>query len=532
MFMARIMTPVGTSLDATDRAFRAAEGFLSTRPEVERTFGVIGGFGGGEVNTGMMFITLKNAGDRPRDPQTGKRLTQQQLMDVVRRGWNAIPGIRAVLQDPSQAGFSASRGGGFPVELTVRGRDWNGLAGYSSQIMEAMRASGQMTDVDSDYQVGMPEVQIVPDRNKAADLGVSMAAIGDTIRAAIGGIRSGKFKDKGRRYDIRVRLLAQQRERPEDIGKLFVAHGRRPARAPGRPRHHRAAAHLAGHHAQGPAARDHDLRERGPRRVAGRTRSPARRSCRAGILPEGYSAVPSGSTQAFQESFNSLGFAFVLGIIVAYMVLAAQFNAFTHPFTVLLALPFSVSGALLVLWLGGQSMNVYSMLGMILLMGIAKKNSIMLVDFTNQLREQGHERHEALLQACPIRLRPILMTSFATIAGALPAALALGPGAETQRSMALTWWAGWPISTLFTPVRGARGLQRHRRRRVLERRAAQARRALPRRHRVGLGAKPRGPAAPGLAGLRQVRQRGKVSMAPLGATGVVGSSRRNRAALW
>ena len=449
MFMARIMTPVGTSLDATDRAFRSAEAFLNTRPEVERTFGVIGGFGGGEVNTGMMFITLKNAGDRPRDPQTGKRLTQQQLMDVVRRGWSAIPGVRAVLQDPSQQGFSASRGGGFPVELTVRGRDWTGLAGYSNQIMEAMRASGQMTDVDSDYQVGMPEVQIVPDRNKAADLGVSMAAIGDTIGAAIGGIRSGKFKDKGRRYDIRVRLLAQQRERPEDIGKLFVrtASGQlvrladlvtivqQPTLQAITRKDRQRAITIFANVAPGVSQAD---------AIAGAQK------ISASILPEGYSAVPSGSTQAFQESFNSLGFAFVLGIIVAYMVLAAQFNAFTHPFTVLLALPFSVSGALLVLWLGGQSMNVYSMLGMILLMGIAKKNSIMLVDFTNQLRDQGHERHEALLQACPIRLRPILMTSFATIAGALPAALALGPGAETQRSMALTLVGGMAISTLFT----------------------------------------------------------------------------------
>jgi HAE1 family hydrophobic/amphiphilic exporter-1 len=449
MFMARIMTPVGTSLDATDRAFRAAEAFLATRPEVQRTFGVIGGFGGGEVNTGMMFITLKEAGDRPRDPQTGKRLTQQQLMDVVRRGWNAIPGIRAVLQDPSQGGFSASRGGGFPVELTVRGRDWNGLARYSNQIMEAMRASGQMTDVDSDYQVGMPEVQIVPDRNKAADLGVSMAAIGDTIGAAVGGIRSGKFKDKGRRYDIRVRLLAQQRERPEDIGKLFVrtASGQlvrmadlvtivqQPTLQAITRKDRQRAITIFANVAPGVSQADAIT---GAQKIS------------ATILPEGYSAIPSGSTQAFQESFNSLGFAFILGIVVAYMVLAAQFNAFTHPFTVLLALPFSVSGALLVLWLGGQSMNVYSMLGMILLMGIAKKNSIMLVDFTNQLREQGHERHEALLQACPIRLRPILMTSFATIAGALPAALALGPGAETQRSMALTLVGGMAISTLFT----------------------------------------------------------------------------------
>jgi multidrug efflux pump subunit AcrB len=139
-----------------------------------------------------------------------------------------------------------------------------------------------------------------------------------------------------------------------------------------------------------------------------------------------------------------------MGIVVAYMVLAAQFNAFTHPFTVLLALPFSISGALLMLWVSGQTMNVYSMLGLILLMGIAKKNSIMLVDFTNQIRARGVERHAALLQACPIRLRPILMTSIATIAGAMPAAFAIGPGAETQRPMALALVGGMAVSTFLT----------------------------------------------------------------------------------
>jgi HAE1 family hydrophobic/amphiphilic exporter-1 len=134
------------------------------------------------------------------------------------------------------------------------------------------------------------------------------------------------------------------------------------------------------------------------------------------------------------------------------MVLAAQFNAFTHPFTVLLALPFSVSGALLALVLSGQSMNVYSMLGLILLMGIAKKNSILLVDFTNQVRARrpGASGREALLEACPVRLRPILMTSFATIAGAIPPALALGPGAELQRPMAIALVGGMAVSTFLT----------------------------------------------------------------------------------
>src|SRR5512136_2735800 len=140
----------------------------------------------------------------------------------------------------------------------------------------------------------------------------------------------------------------------------------------------------------------------------------------------------------------------VLGLMVAYLVLASQFNAFSHPFTVLLALPFSISGALIALWIAGQSLNVYSMLGLILLMGIAKKNSIMLVDFTNQIRDRGADRHRALLEACPIRLRPILMTSVATIAGALPPALALGPGAEVQRPMALALVGGMVVSTALT----------------------------------------------------------------------------------
>src|SRR5678815_853087 len=132
------------------------------------------------------------------------------------------------------------------------------------------------------------------------------------------------------------------------------------------------------------------------------------------------------------------------------MVLATQFNAFTHPFTVLLALPFSISGALIMLWIFGQSLNVYSMLGLILLMGIAKKNSIMLVDFTNQIRDRGVERHAAIMQACPIRLRPILMTSASTIAGAIPPALALGAGAETQRPMAIALIGGMLVSTALT----------------------------------------------------------------------------------
>jgi multidrug efflux pump len=448
-FLVRFQTPVGSSLDATDRVFRQLEAYMDSRPEVLKYGGAVGGFGGGEVNTGVVFVTMKDKGDRPVDPKSGRRLTQQEFMGEVRQMANSIPGCRANMQDLSQAGFSASRGGGFPVEFNIRGRDWDLLARSAKQIMEEMRQSGTVTDVDSDYQVGMPEVQVVPDRNKAADLGISMASIGETVNSAIGGQRVGKFKDKGRRFDIRARLLGPQRQRPEDIQRLLVRTGQGGlvrigdiVRIEQRPtlqtitRRDRERAITLFANVLPSVSQDDAIK---------RSLSIAQK-----VLPEGYRAIPSGNSQAFAESFQSLWFAFALGLIVAYMVLATQFNAFSHPLTVLLALPFSISGALMALWLAGQSLNVYSVLGMILLMGIAKKNSILLVDFTNQLREQGAERHEALLEACPLRLRPILMTSIATIAGALPPALAIGPGAELQRPMALALVGGMVVSTLLT----------------------------------------------------------------------------------
>ncbi|MFI4942212.1 MAG: efflux RND transporter permease subunit [Burkholderiales bacterium] len=448
-FGVRFQTPVGSSMETTERVLDQVEDILKKRPEIEKYGGFIGGFGGGEVNSGFVFVTMYEKGERPKDPKTGRELSQAELMNVARQATSGIPGARIVMQDFSQRGFSPGRGGGFPVEFNIRGRDWDELGRASRVIMEKMRESGLVTDVDSDYQVGMPEVQVIPDRNKAADIGISMADIGDTINSAIGGQRMGKFKDKGRRFDIRVRLLAQQRERPEDIERLLVRTGtgglvrlgdivqieQRPTLQAITRRDRERAITLRANVAPGAS-----------QAVAiERSVELARES-----LPENYRAVPSGTARTFKESFDSLMFAMALGLVVAYMVLASQFNAFSHPFTVLLALPFSVSGALIALWLAGQSLNIYSWLGLILLMGIAKKNSILLVDFTNQIREQGIERHQALLQACPIRLRPILMTSVATIAGALPPALALGPGAELQRPMALSIVGGMIVSTAFT----------------------------------------------------------------------------------
>jgi HAE1 family hydrophobic/amphiphilic exporter-1 len=168
-------------------------------------------------------------------------------------------------------------------------------------------------------------------------------------------------------------------------------------------------------------------------------------------LPEGYDVLLSGTAEEFAESFKGLFFALILGLLVAYMVLASQFNSFIDPITVFVALPFSFSGAFLGLLAGGHSLNIYSMIGLVLLMGIVKKNSILLVDFTNQRRDlEGVPVRQALMEACPTRLRPILMTSLATIAGAIPPALSLGPGAETRAPMAVGVIGGVIVSTVLT----------------------------------------------------------------------------------
>lgn len=437
--MARIETPVGSSIQATDEAVRKIEEWVVARPDVERYFCAIGGMGGGEVNSAVMFVTLK--------PRSERKTPQSLLMTDMRRELNQIPGVRVVIQDLSQQGFSAQRG--FPVELSIRGPDWEELARISREIMEGMKASPLFVDVDSDYRVGMPEARITPDRERAADLGVSVEDIAETIQVLVGGVRAARFKDEGKRYDVRVRLMAEQRMRPEDLESLFVrARNGELVRLTdlvtvevkpsllsitrqGRSRAVRVFSNVAPGMSQAEAVAEVERIGRG-------------------LLPEGYRLVLSGSAQTFKESFQSLVFALVLGVIVAYMVLASQFNSFVHPLIVLMALPFSLSGALAALALTDKSLNIYSMIGVILLMGLVKKNSIILVDYTNQLRRAGKDRLDALLTACPVRLRPILMTSIATIAGALPAALAMGPGAELRQPMALAVIGGMLVSTLLT----------------------------------------------------------------------------------
>jgi hydrophobe/amphiphile efflux-1 (HAE1) family protein len=436
--MIRIQTAVSSSLNETDDRFREVEEYISTRPEVQRTFAVVGGFGGGSISGGVVFVTLANKSER--------NFTQAEFSTQLRQNLNSIPGVKAVVQDLSQQGFTSQRG--FPIEFSIRGPDWKQLEELSGNVTTKLATSGLAVDVDTDYRIGVPELRITPNRARCADLGVSVEDVATAINSLVGGVRAGKYSSDGRRVDVRVRLLADQRRSAQDISLLrvrtsagelvplssLVAYEELPTlQAISRRDRERAIsvfANVAPGHSQ----------EEAIRFVQSMTND----------LPPGYRTVLSGSSMAFKESMNSLLFALMLGILIAYMVLASQFNSLAHPVTILTILPLSIAGAALALLIAGKSLNIFSMIGLLLLMGIVKKNSIILVDYANQRRGDGLNARAAMGIAGPTRLRPILMTSAATLMAAIPPAMGIGAGTEIRSPMAIAVIGGVFVSTLLS----------------------------------------------------------------------------------
>jgi hydrophobe/amphiphile efflux-1 (HAE1) family protein len=438
--MVRLQTAVGSDMTESDQLVKKAETIIGSHPEVRLIWTTIGGMGGGAVNMGFITVTLV--------PPKQRKITQNEFAALIRRELNQVPGIRAVVQDLSQQGLTAQRG--FPVEFSVRGSNWDELISVSQEVMEKLRASGLVTDLDTDYQVGMPELEVAPDRKMTADLGVSIDDVANTLNALVGGVRVGKYSTGGRRIDVRLKLMAAQRSRPEDIARLrvrgrsgeliplstLVTYEEQPAiQAITRRDRERAIscfANIAPGHSQNEALNYIETMGRN--------------------LPIGYRLVLGGSSLAFKESMSSLLFAMILGVLVAYMILASQFNSYIDPVTIITILPLSIAGAVFALLVAGQSINVFSMIGLLLLMGIVKKNSIILVDYANAFRQSGLSAKEAMIKAGPIRLRPILMTAIATLMAAIPPALGLGSGSEIRKPMSIAVIGGLIVSTILSLV--------------------------------------------------------------------------------
>jgi HAE1 family hydrophobic/amphiphilic exporter-1 len=348
-------------------------------------------------------------------------------------------------------GFGGSGIGSRPVVFNLQGNRFEDVEAGARQIVEALKSVPGATEPASNFEGGKTSLQVTVDRTRAADLGVSVQQVGNTVRTLVTGERAGAYHSADRDLDVMVRLQPGDRATPADLLRLPVQSSRG-AYVP------------LGTVAQIVEATEPTVIERSDRQrqvvvganVVGRDTALVQADARAAVanlqLPEGVSLKAGGQEAFLAEALTSLAIALLLAILFVYMILCAQFGSFVHPFTIMLALPFSAVGALLAIFLSGKALDTMVFIGLILLMGLVTKNSILLVDYTNQLKEQGRTTREALLEAGPIRLRPILMTTLAMIFGMIPVAAGLGTGAELRQSMGMAVIGGLLTSTLLTLV--------------------------------------------------------------------------------
>jgi HAE1 family hydrophobic/amphiphilic exporter-1 len=439
-FLVRMEAPIDYSLEKADELFRPAEMIVRQMPEVRAVFYNLGQ--GGTVNRAMMMTSLVPKGERKK--------SQMELKKEIRQKLSRFPGLKVSAEDFSMIGGGQRQ---VPIQYSVRGPDLTAIQTYTKQIAAEFSKKPGIVDVDTSLEMGKPELKVFIDRDKAADLGVDVATIAEAINLLISGETDvTKYKDesRGKRYDLRIRLNPEERRDPDDLKKLYV-----------RSRDGRLVDlgnMVRIQEGGGPSVINRVDRQRAITLFASLEGIPLGQAIEelngiAGkILPADYLPKYRGQADTMQESFKYLMFAILLGVIMAYMVLAAQFESFVHPFTVLLAMPLSFIGAFSALLLTGNTLSIFSFIGLILLMGLVKKNAILLVDYTNVLRERGIPRREAILQAGPVRLRPILMTTFAMVFGMLPVAFGMGEGAETRSPMGIAVIGGLLTSLFLTLV--------------------------------------------------------------------------------
>ena len=436
-FIVRMEAPVDYSIDRADAFFKKAEDIVRSLTEV-RTALYAQGFSGSGVNRAIIFVGLVPKADREKN--------QDRIKAELRKRFSEVPGLKASVEDISLVGGGTRQ---TPIQYSIRGSDLEALRTYYGQIIGELSKLAGVVDVDSSLETGKPELKVYIDRDKAKDLGLDVATIAEAINILINGeIDITKFKDetRGKRYDVRVRLNPLDRAKPDDLGRIYV-----------RSRDGNLVALsnvVAIREGGGPSVINRVDRQRAITVFASLEGKPMGQAMgeldeiASRILPADYIPKYQGMAETMKESFGYLLFALFLGIVMAYMILAAQFESFIHPFTVLLAMPLSFIGAFGALLLTGKTLSIFSFIGLILLMGLVKKNAILLVDYTNTLRARGMERRDAILLAGPVRLRPILMTTFAMIFGMLPVAFGVGEGSETRSPMGIAVIGGL-LSSLF-----------------------------------------------------------------------------------
>ncbi len=440
-FVVNFELPTGTSLEQSNIRMRELEERLFSSPEIESAFAALGlQMGtGAEPNKGLFFVNLV--------PKKERSTSQREIMERVRSQLDFDPAMLITLETFNIFGAA---GRNTDVSYVIQGPTTRELGELADRITAEMQASGEFKDVDTDLRTTKPDVKVRINRGLANDLGVDVRSISGEIYAIFGGNKVAKFKDGGYRYDIRIRALPEYRDEPADLEGISVrAEGGQLIKSP----------NLINYEVgTGPNSINRFDRRRsvtiyanGKGIVAGEALARVEAIVDRLLPTDGrFGTALTGNAQTQRESFQSLLTALLLSILIIYMILAIQFESFVHPFTIMLSLPLTTIGVFGMLFLTGTTLNIFSFIGIIMLMGIVTKNAILLVDFANQARERGADKVSAMLEAGPVRLRPILMTAAATVIGVLPVALAFSQGGETRAPLAIAVIGGTVTSTLLT----------------------------------------------------------------------------------
>jgi len=466
-FEVNITAPEGTNLASMNDGMEAIEKEISSTPGVRLVLSSVGGGFIGGVNQGGAYVRIAPHEERTlslgriwREMRKGNPLnafkgnySQQDVMQEVRRRLQKFSPLRAGIRNAQSFNFGA--GGRFDIDFVLRGPELESLSAYAEDLLKRSQSLGGIVDGDTTLKLNKPELQVEIDRARAADLGVDTSDIATSLRVMVGGDdQASRFRDPSvnQDYDVQLRLIEGDRSDVGSISRLYVPSSRgglvrldnlvkikrktSPSRIDRLDRERQVS--LRASVAPGYALAD---------------RVEALRGAAAAMnLPPAYTTAVSGKARELERTFTEFIWAFLLSIIFMYMILASQFESTVHPLTILLSLPLSVPFALLALWLTGDTLNLYSALGILVLFGVVKKNSILQIDHMNSLRSKGMERAEAIMQGNRDRLRPILMTTLALVGAMLPLALGTGPGAEERRSIAVVVIGGQTLSLLLTLI--------------------------------------------------------------------------------
>ncbi|MCC6916658.1 efflux RND transporter permease subunit [Nitrosomonas sp.] len=441
VFTVNFRTPLGSSIDYTDSRMRLIEGVLASYPsEVATYLSIIGAGQDGQVNRGFVSVRLFDRQDRT--------MTQKALISKLRERFDRIPGVQAFPAPVAIVRGQRSE----KLQFNLTGPNLQEVGRLSGEMQRRLGEIPGMGKIDLDLDLDLPQLVMNLDRTRAASLGISAADVATAINMFTGGVDVARFSDEpgdGQRYEIRIKGKENRFSQIEDLKKIYLrSAGNELVRLDTVASFHDSlGAAVIGRFDLQYAA----MFYANPTLPLGKAADMVFQQA-AEFLPAGYAVKMTGQAEELAKTMSNTLFIFILALVLLYMVLASQFNSFLQPLIVMVAQPLAIIGGIFALWLTGNSLNIFSMIGLVLLIGLVAKNSILLIDLTNQLREQGKSVDAALREACPVRLRPVLMTSLTVILALLPAAMGLGAGAETNRPLSIAVIGGMISSTLLTLV--------------------------------------------------------------------------------